>query len=283
MDISVVIPLFNKEETIHRALMSVMEQSELPSEIIVVNDGSTDGSEQVVSGLNHPLVQLINQENAGVSAARNTGIAAAKYEWIAFLDADDFWKSNFIHEIVTFIQSNPHLKAVGTNYFFQEKDKCTINPLKRLHEIKHNTIIDYFNLAAYNSPPIWTGAVCVKRSLLLKLKGFNEQISSGEDLLLWATIASNTSWGYINKPLSVYNKETATKRRPENPDVVFKELKVLQERKKESFYAHSMVKYISFWLKIRASQYVYHRDLRFFLEIFKMFKYRVLSFKILNP
>jgi glycosyltransferase involved in cell wall biosynthesis len=75
MKISVVIPLYNKRETVLRALNSVLNQTVLPEEIIVVNDGSTDGSETIVSGLNHPLVRLIFQLNEGASAARNKGIA----------------------------------------------------------------------------------------------------------------------------------------------------------------------------------------------------------------
>ena len=93
--ISVVIPLYNKEKYIKRAIESVLNQTFQKFEIIVVNDGSTDKSAEIVQNIKDPRIRLINQKNAGVSAARNRGIQEAKYEYIAFLDADDFWEKIF--------------------------------------------------------------------------------------------------------------------------------------------------------------------------------------------
>jgi glycosyltransferase involved in cell wall biosynthesis len=84
MKITVVIPLYNKRDFIERALDSVLKQTVLPDEIIVINDGSTDGSDKIVEQLNHSLIALIHQKNSGVSAARNKGIDLAKNKWIAF-------------------------------------------------------------------------------------------------------------------------------------------------------------------------------------------------------
>ena len=107
MKISVVIPLYNKRTSVIRALNSVLSQTIQPEEIIVVNDGSTDGSEQLVNELNHPLVRLINQPNAGVSAARNRGIKEAKGDWIAFLDADDEWMPEYLETIKSLSEKYP--------------------------------------------------------------------------------------------------------------------------------------------------------------------------------
>ena len=90
-DITVVIPLYNKSAEIARAVNSVLAQSMLPREIIVVDDGSTDGSGDIVEGINSPLIRLISQENRGVSVARNVGIEAATTKWVALLDGDDMW------------------------------------------------------------------------------------------------------------------------------------------------------------------------------------------------
>ena len=96
--ISVVIPLYNKERYIERAVYSVLSQTFQLFEIVIVNDGSTDGSVSVIERMNNPLIRLIHQKNGGVSAARNRGIEEARFEYIAFLDADDEWKEN--HDLI---------------------------------------------------------------------------------------------------------------------------------------------------------------------------------------
>ena len=97
--ISVVIPLYNKERYIERAVYSVLSQTFQQFEIVIVNDGSTDGSVSVIERMNNPLIRLIHQKNGGVSAARNRGIEEARFEYIAFLDADDEWKENHLEVI----------------------------------------------------------------------------------------------------------------------------------------------------------------------------------------
>ena len=90
-DISVVIPLYNKEKEIARTLRSVLAQTSQPLEIIVVDDGSTDGSAARVEEIGSPLIRLIRQENRGVSAARNRAMQEACGEYAALLDGDDTW------------------------------------------------------------------------------------------------------------------------------------------------------------------------------------------------
>jgi len=115
MKISVIIPLFNKKDTIIKALESIFNQTVQPLEIIVVNDGSTDGSVELVEQVKHPLTRLINQKNAGVSIARNRGINEAKGDWIAFLDADDFWDNDFLETINKLSNKYPSASVLITN------------------------------------------------------------------------------------------------------------------------------------------------------------------------
>lgn len=91
--ISVVIPAYNREHTVLTAIHSVLSQTLPPAEVIVVDDGSSDGTAAAVESLGHPSVRLIRQANGGISAARNTGIRAAQSEWVAFQDSDDEWLS----------------------------------------------------------------------------------------------------------------------------------------------------------------------------------------------
>lgn len=92
---SIIIPLYNKEKFIKRALDSILNQSFQEFEIIVVNDGSKDNSEEKVKEVSDPRIKIINQVNAGVSAARNRGAEEAQYKYLAFLDADDIWDKYF--------------------------------------------------------------------------------------------------------------------------------------------------------------------------------------------
>jgi len=98
--VSVVIPLYNKGPHIARALNSVLAQTFQDFEVIVVDDGSTDDGAEVVRGVDDPRIRLIQQENRGVSAARNRGIEAARAELIAFLDADDEWLAEHLETII---------------------------------------------------------------------------------------------------------------------------------------------------------------------------------------
>src|SRR5690554_3129002 len=94
--ITVIIPLYNKERSILKTVSSVLTQSFTEFELLIVNDGSTDNSLQMVSSLKDPRLRIINKENGGVSSARNTGIKEATNEWIALLDADDLWKEDHL-------------------------------------------------------------------------------------------------------------------------------------------------------------------------------------------
>jgi glycosyltransferase involved in cell wall biosynthesis len=112
---SIVIPLYNKEKYIKRAITSVLDQTIQDFEIIVVNDGSTDNSTNIVKSITDNRIKLINQENQGVSVARNTGIENTKNEYIAFLDADDKWEPYFLEEIRKLIEINKSAGLFATN------------------------------------------------------------------------------------------------------------------------------------------------------------------------
>jgi len=113
---SVVIPLYNKEDTVLRALESVRQQTFNDFEVIVVNDGSTDNSYYVVEHYDKIKIKLLNQENKGVSFARNRGVEEAKAELIAFLDADDEWKSEYLQEMKNLVHEFPDAVVYGADF-----------------------------------------------------------------------------------------------------------------------------------------------------------------------
>ena len=116
MTVSAVIPAYNSGESIARAIESVLCQTYPADEIIVVDDGSTDNTAEMVQSFGERVI-FIRQENAGASVARNTGIQAARFDWIAFLDADDEWVPEKLRLQVELLQRHPELVWTMSNYF----------------------------------------------------------------------------------------------------------------------------------------------------------------------
>jgi len=251
--VTVVIPLYNKANTVKRALDSVLNQTTLPIEIIVVNDGSTDGSELLVQQLNNTLIRLINQDNAGVSAARNKGIDAASGDWIAFLDADDYWDEGFLQVMNSLHVDLPKANVLASNYRYQNvRGEFSNTRIKNLlFGNNYFGIIDnYFEVAAVSSPPLWSSAIVVKKSALLNIGKFPLGVTSGEDLITWAKLALNFKIAYTAEPLSTYVLDMGNcfndkpKRALDSNDVVGKELEALLRDNPET---KSLSQYISHW------------------------------------
>lgn len=180
---SVVIPLFNKEIEIQKTLNSVINQTYKDFEVIIVNDGSTDKSEEAVSKFNDDRIKLINQSNKGVSEARNRGIKEAKNDWIAFLDADDLWQPNHLTVLQNAIVNNPGYFNFCNSYIRTGK--------KIPHNNHESTIVipDYYKEALSKGHFFWTSVVCIHKKVFKKVGVFNSLLSRGEDLDLWCRIA----------------------------------------------------------------------------------------------
>ena len=206
--ISVVIPLYNKREEIAATLESVLVQSVQPLEIIVVDDGSTDGSADLVAERFGHRVVLIEQANGGVSAARNTGIEAAKGDYIALLDADDFWAAHYLEEITALIKSYPQAGTLATSYQYCEGDQSYVNPKIRFDKkvFKADLLDCYFAVAAKGDLPFNASSVVMKKSLLESLRGFPINEPMGEDQDVWSRAALRAPVAYSPKVLSFYNR-----------------------------------------------------------------------------
>lgn len=257
--ISVIIPLYNKEAGIATALRSVLAQTYQDFEVVVVDDGSTDDGASIVEHCADPRIRLICQENAGVSAARNKGIAEAKGEYVAFLDADDEWMPEFLEEIVTLQHEFPECKAQATNYIFNSRGVKAQTILRKLpFKSKRGVLTNYFEVASCSHPPVWTSAICIERALLQEIGVFPLGIKSGEDLLTWARIAVRTNWAYSLKEYAVFNIEgydmkERPKRIPAEKDVVGDELKKMWRENPE---IKGLKHYIANWHKMRCSIYL---------------------------
>lgn len=117
MKFSVVIPMYNTAPYVEATVRSVLAQEFSDFEVIVVNDGSTDGSERVVAAIGDPRIRLINKPNTGVSDTRNVGCREARGEYIAFLDSDDYWYPDHLSEAAKFFETHPEIKWYGARQF----------------------------------------------------------------------------------------------------------------------------------------------------------------------
>jgi glycosyltransferase involved in cell wall biosynthesis len=192
MKISVIIPTYNREAFIIRAVNSVLNQSIKVDEIIVVDDGSSDNTKEV---LKSSKIRYIKQENLGVSAARNTGIKAAKYEYIAFLDSDDTWHNNKISEHINYHKKNPEVKASYTKEVWIRNNK--IISLKKYQEKEEPTFINSLSLCK-----IGTSTFFSHKSIFDELGFFDENLKVCEDYDLWLRILLNNKIKLIDLELT---------------------------------------------------------------------------------
>jgi glycosyltransferase involved in cell wall biosynthesis len=196
MKISVVIPAYNSAEFIADAVHSILKQTRPITEITIVDDGSTDNTQQIVEALPGPIT-YIKQPNQGPSAARNTGIKAANSEWIAFLDADDQWTPDKIDKQLKLLRKIPELVLIAGDMAEIDKSGQLITEsvldkhhlLNKFQAIQDRAIPNALaELVTKNFIP--TGTVLVKKSALIEAGCFNPSIRFGEDLECWSKIAA---------------------------------------------------------------------------------------------
>lgn len=205
MRVSVVIPLYNQAPYIRRTLDSVLAQTHADFEAVVVDDGSTDGSADVVRRYQDPRVRLLVQQNAGVSTARNRGVEETAAEWVAFLDADDEWQPTFLERVVALASANESLVAVFTN----RRDSATGAAHLTHARDAGDVVDDYFRFCLANRRSgMCSSAVLVRRSALLSAGGFPVGVTYGEDLDTWGRLAWVGDVGYVPDVLAVYHTET---------------------------------------------------------------------------
>ena len=185
--ISVVIPLYNKEAEIERTLMSVINQSLQPREIIVVDDGSTDSSADIVRGIierySEHNIRLVSQANAGVSAARNRGIEEATGDYIAFLDGDDCYLTGYIAEVCRLMTYYPTSDCFSTGFDIVNHDKRIAAPCPE-HEGEINPAVE----AMLGGYPIIPSTATIRRSALQAIGGFPVGMRMGEDQWVWVRL-----------------------------------------------------------------------------------------------
>lgn len=202
---SVVIPLYNKEKYIARTIQSVLDQTWSYFEIVVVNDGSTDNSVEVVEKFKDERIQIIHQPNNGVSVARNNGMKAAKYNWIAFLDGDDEWKPEFLETIRNAIlSSSQSYIGYATGFLkYNHKNEIYYPKLKYIPN-EQGKLKNYYKSCFCGQQVITSSSICLNKQLLIEnnlLELFPVGIKRGEDLHAWTCLNLNNDIYFINQPL----------------------------------------------------------------------------------
>ena len=204
MRFSVVIAVYNKEAYIAKTLQSVLDQRFSDFEVVVVNDGSTDNSEEVIKSFTDPRIRYFPQTNQGAGAARNAAIARSTAPYIALLDADDYWHPDYLSEIDSLINAHPYQKVFATAVEIN-RSGYIVSPHYSVPNLKEGDIriLDFFK-ASYIHSILTSSSTVIHRTVLEKSGNYNPDIKSGQDTDLWIRIGLHYDLVFLNKALAVY-------------------------------------------------------------------------------
>ena len=204
---SVIIPLYNKADYISDCLKSALHQTFEDYEIVIVNDGSTDTSASIVETFKSDRIKLFHQDNLGASEARNNGASFAKGTYIAFLDADDIWKSNHLECIKASIDFLPTAGLYANNYSIKHSTNHILPAILDIDTSKTKPIIvDDFFKASMNDTLVWTSAAAIKKEKFFDYGRFNPIYLSSQDLDLWIRIALKEKVVFNPQSTMIYDK-----------------------------------------------------------------------------
>lgn len=200
MNFSVVIPLYNKQETILNTVDSVLKQSHKNFELLIVDDGSTDDSLRQIKNINDQRIRIFQKENGGVSSARNFGILKSRFDFVAFLDADDLWLENHLETLNEMVLKYEDYSIFASSYILTEE----------VIDFKQNNNQDfirgnYFKLYLNNDRIISSSCVAIRKNCFSKAGFFDTSLKRGEDLEMWARLARYYDMVKCSTITSVYN------------------------------------------------------------------------------
>lgn len=205
---SVIIPLYNKAPYIRKTIESVLGQTLGDYELVIVDNGSNDGSSEIVAGFRDPRIRIVQlEENVGVSNARNKGVSLSISPYITFLDADDWWEPSFLEEMAKLIARHPDAGIYGTSYYIVKNGQKRVAPIGVDNGFTEGEI-NYCQVYAKTlCMPLTSITVAIPRAVFNVTGGFKPNLKLGEDFDLWIRIALKHKVVLLNKPLSNYNQD----------------------------------------------------------------------------
>lgn len=194
---SVVVPVFNKQDFVSRTVESVLRQSFRDFELIVVDDGSTDATAQILERYSDPRLIVVRQANAGEGGARNGGMMRASRPWIALLDGDDYWFPDHLAELARVIHAFPEIGMAATSYVEGEEWLADppVQPDGRIRRV------DYFKAAAHKIGVVTSSTAALRADVVRQVGGFGS-FRRGADLEYWARMA-------VAAPVAISSRVTA--------------------------------------------------------------------------
>jgi glycosyltransferase involved in cell wall biosynthesis len=211
VNVSVVIPLYNKAPHIEQAVSSVLAQTFQDFELIVVDDGSIDGGGDIVRRFTDPRIRLIVQNNSGVSAARNRGIQEARCDLVAFLDADDEWLPCFLETVMGLRARHPQAGMYATAYRYSQGGESWRPAFSGCGALVQGGLLEDYFRAALGPAPVWSSAVMIPKPVLAEVQHFPVGVRRGEDLQTWAAIALRyrVAWSPVDG--AIYNLDASNR------------------------------------------------------------------------
>ena len=196
--VSVVIPAYDAAWCVERAIDSVLAQAHRPLQVIVVNDGSRDGTAALLDGLDHPELEVIHQENRGLPAARNRGIQAARGRYVAFLDADDWWLEGKLDRQLAMMEADPGIDFSSTAAQVVDEDDRLLQTWRCPACADDLLRCIFQELAAV---PGSGSGVMARRELFERSGLFDENLASLEDIDMWMRMAAVGRYRCLDEPL----------------------------------------------------------------------------------
>lgn len=202
--ISVVIPLYNKEMSILMTIQSVISQSYMDFELLIIDDGSTDGGGAIAASYPDTRIRVINKENGGVCSARNRGIQEAKGDYIALLDADDQWDVRYLEEQMRLIRDFPKAAMWGINFAELEHGQLIRRLETGLPNAYRGYVENYFQMPNRVSDLFCSSSVVIRRDVFDKVGLFDERIKYSEDIDMWYRIIANYPVAFYDRYMVHY-------------------------------------------------------------------------------
>lgn len=199
---SIVIPVYNKGRFVNKTLKSVLKQTFTDYEIIIINDGSTDNSEEEIQAFQDERIHYYFKENEGVAIARNYGLNKAKGDFICFLDADDYWYPEFLETMAAYSHKLPEQKIFACAIEIETQNK-TFNANYSIQKESDFEIVDFFD-ASQKECVLWTSSTVIHKNVFENVGGFDVNIQKGEDTELWIRIGLKYPIVFIWKNLARY-------------------------------------------------------------------------------